>query len=85
MSVSLQFERAQFPTVSFRSSSNKIRVTVNEFSSAPDIELDEVWLERVVDAAQAERTAQELLADEVAIKPTGSPATKKAKKGKHKR
>ena len=63
----------------------KIRVTVNELSAAPDIELDEVLLERVFDAAVAERTAQELLADEVATKPTGSPATKKAKKGKHER
>ena len=85
MSVSLQFEGAQFPTVSFCSSSKKIRVTVNELSAAPDIELDEAWLKRVFDAALAERSAQQLLADEVATKPTGSPATKKAKKGKHKR
>ena len=58
-----------------------IRATVNELSAASD----EVRLKRVFDAALAERAAQELLADKEATKPTGSSATKKAKKGKHKR
>ena len=67
-----------------------IRATVNELTAAsaadelaPDIELDEARLRRVFDAALAERAAQELLADEVATKPTGCPATKKANKGRH--
>ena len=57
-----------------------VRATVNELTAAsatdkldPDIELDAARLRRVFDAAQAERTAQGLLADEVATKPTGSP------------
>ena len=41
-------------------------------SCSPDIELHVAGLKQV-----------ELLADEVATKPTGSPATKKAKKGSH--
>ena len=41
---------------------------------SPDIELHAARLKQV-----------ELLADEVATKPTGSPATKKAKKGSHKK
>ena len=51
----------------------------------PSTASDEARLKRVFDAALAERVAQELLADEAATKPAGSPATKKAKKGKHKR
>ena len=53
-----------------------IRATVNELTAAsaadelsPDIELDEARPRRVFDAALAERTAQELLADEVVTKP----------------
>ena len=37
------------------------------------------------DAALAERAAQELLAVETATKPARSPATRKSKKGKHKK
>ena len=40
--------------------------------------------ELLADAALAERATQELLADKMATNPTGSSATKKAKKGKHK-
>ena len=73
-----------------------VLATVNELITAvpadefaPDDELDEarqrIKLRRVFDAALAESTAQELLADEVASKPLGSPATEKAKKGRHKK
>ena len=54
-----------------------IRATVNEPSTASD----EARLKRVFDAALAERSAQELLAEEVATKPAASPATKKSKEG----
>ena len=54
-----------------------IRATVNELSAASV----EARPKRVFDAALAGRTAQELLAYEVATKPTGSPATKKGKEG----
>ena len=46
---------------------------------------ERMMLRREAQEAFAEQAAQELLADEVASKPIGSPATKKAKKGKHKR
>ena len=42
-----------------------------------------MMLKRDALEASAEQAAQELLADEAATKPAGSPATKKAKKGKH--
>ena len=40
-----------------------------------------VMLRRETQEASAEQAAQELLADEVATKPTGSPPTKKSKEG----
>ena len=50
-----------------------------------DTPAERMMLRRDAQEASAEQAAQELLADEVASKPMGSPATKKAKKGKHKR
>ena len=44
-----------------------------------------MMLKRDVLEASAEQAIQELLADEAATKPAGSPATKKATKGKHKK
>ena len=46
---------------------------------------ERVMLRRDAQEASADQAAQELLADEMATKPTRSPLTKKAKKGKHKR
>ena len=42
-------------------------------------------LRRGAQETSAEQAAQELVADDVATKPTGSPATIKTKKGKHKK
>ena len=46
---------------------------------------ERMMLRRDAQEASAEQAAQELLADEMANKTTGSPPTKKAKKRKHKR
>ena len=47
--------------------------------------VERMMLRREAQEVAAEQAAQELVADEVATKPTGSPPTKKAKEGKHKR
>ena len=54
-------------------------------SSEGETPAERMMLRRETQEASAEQAAQELLADEVATKPTGSPPTKKAKEGKHKR
>ena len=69
-----------------------VSATVDELTAAapadevaPDVELDEarqrIKLRRILDAALAERTAQELLQEEDAA-PTASPIANEAKKGK---
>ena len=63
----------------------KDRSRLLECSSAPPCDLEELrramMLKRDALEASAEQAAQEILADEAATKPAGSPVTKKGKEG----